>query len=128
MCCIGGSGNLEQHVTDEERSVKERELGFCQMQGLAHATGFAKANVHAIEVGQAVGDEGEGENPSKSPAACCCIRGGRRSFKKAHVYPKVKRTELSLTASITDRDYRSFEAKGSRKLKSQNHDSWGIGL
>lgn len=64
---IIGGRHLEKEVTEEEERTKQRGRGGIDVKVVSHAARGAEAVVGAIDIGEAVGDEGDRYQPA--PAA-----------------------------------------------------------
>ena len=64
---VGGAGNLEHEIAQEEQRAQQRVFRSGDSKILGHAAGGSEAEIGAIEIGQAVGDENHRQQ--KRPAA-----------------------------------------------------------
>jgi len=64
---IDSAGNLKQEVAQEEQRAQQRVLCGGDAKVLGHAAGGGEAEIGAVEIGEAVGDENHRQQ--QSPAA-----------------------------------------------------------
>src|SRR5262249_8693846 len=63
---VAGAGDLEGGVSDKEEGEDQRGGFLAHPDGVGEAAGDAVGVVDAVEIGQVVGDEGDGEDAGKA--------------------------------------------------------------